>query len=285
MVLRFVEQFGVSTKELGQLRTKFVSKTEKAFKNVLNYRSAYIPIVQEEERAPSVLKYLVKTDAQQKKERYLLFSAEVNGMYFKNLVAYLSPIYASSWRGDVYFEEYSYLSLLPYPCDDLIGFIEYRAGLASKKEFYSIPSQVPKIEVKEEDLFQSSSQDSIAFQLAETLQNMRLSPDLRDDLRKTRKKERSYVCEYLNKFKGLNKKVKKITAMSEVRKQKGNVIYSFKDRVGLTTILLPVKDKTIVQVGDFDLNPKRDIETLNTIAEALHGAHLDRPQGMEYGSD
>nr|MDO8079189.1 hypothetical protein [Candidatus Freyarchaeota archaeon] len=283
-VVNFYQQFGVTGKDLGKVRANFVDKIEKAFRDVFTYRSAFIPIVAEQERAPSVLKFLVKTDIEQTKERYLLFSAEAKGMYFKNLVAYLSPIYASGWTGSVYFEEYSYLSILPYPCDDLIGFIETR-GFGGRKGFFSVPSQVPKIEVKEEDLFHSATQDSVAFQLAETLQKMRLAPDLRDTLRKTRKSEKSYVCQYLNKVKGLSGKIKKLTAMSEVRRQKGNVIYSFRDRVGLTTILLPVKDKTIVQIGDFDLNPKRDIEILNQVAEGLHAAYLDRPQDMVYGSD
>ena len=67
----------------------------------------------------------------------------------------------------------------------------------------------------------------------------------------------------------MHKEIKKFAALSEAQKGKIKVA----DELGVTTILLPVGNNTLAQVGDFNLNPARAIKVLNYLAVGLYEAN------------
>jgi hypothetical protein len=209
-----------------------------------------------------------KSKIEKLKERYLLFNALVNEHSFKNLIGFLSPIPLGT--GFIVFEEYTYTTLLPYPCDSTIIYIEKKGLFKGQKGFFAIQRAIDQIEIDEESLLQSSGEDSLAFKLSQILQALRNDRETRNYVEQAIKSERqqSALRNHLNNMSQLHKEIKGFTALSEAKKK--NVKVS--DALGITIILLPMKSRTLVQVGDFKLNPTRAMKVLNLLAVGLHEA-------------
>lgn len=268
--MRFNDQFQTNDKILGKLRAKYMKRVEKDIGSFLDYKSAYFPIVEETEKRSGLSRLTGKTQAHKLKERSILFSARVANQNFESLVGGISPI--SLGRGVIVFEEYTYTTLLPYPSEKNLVYIEKKGVFRGKKGFYTTPHSIQdQVKITDDLLFQSSGEESLAFKLAKFLQMVRNDKNMRDLIDQVIKAGtgQNHTSNYLNDFKPLHKEIKKFAALSEAQKGKIKVA----DELGVTTILLPVGNNTLAQVGDFNLNPARAIKVLNYLAVGLYEAN------------
>lgn len=264
-----IEKFQVDPESLGKIRKKYLEKLSKELQSIVEFQSLYAPIVQQEDKKSLGSKVLFgKSEAEKIKERYIMVSALVNNMAFDHLIGFLSPIKMSS---GMYLEEYTYTTLLPYPCDTLLFYVEEKAGmLGSKKGFFALPQSAELPPLTKDQLIQSNSDSSLGFKVSQTIQSLRLQLTLSKDLKQIIKsRSNSYVSEYLNLSKRLPDLIKKLDAIHEAHKMGVKIA----NKYGVTTILIPNGPNTLVQIGDFGLKPVRAVDVINELAITLKMAH------------
>ena len=252
----------IDKNDLGKQRYNFLKKVEKDFKNNFQLQSLYAPSFPDDQRRKGMKKLLGKTKEERSADLYLMFSASVENNSFTKVIGFLSPVPTKAYA---IFQEYNYLILVPHKIDSTIVFLEKR-GFSSKKGFFTINYNVESKTISETDLFKQASASSLGFSISEYLQRLRFELSLEKETDKIiKEKEMSNICEKLNNTKDLSNKIKNLVASSEARM--GNVY--LKNPIGVTSILYPSGDNTLVQIGDFRLNPKTAFEILNQICTTL----------------
>ena len=120
--------------------------------------------------------------------------------------------------------------------------------------------------ISTDNLFNSNDNCSAAFKLAENLQQTRFRLSISGDISEIMDKgETSKVSEFLNQDRNILKKFKKLASLTNLNSQDMRIDEDF----GITIILIPNGGSTIVQIGDFAINLKLGMETLELLTDRL----------------
>ncbi|MFX1475819.1 MAG: hypothetical protein ACFFCO_10150, partial [Promethearchaeota archaeon] len=246
--MRFYKQFGLSAKEIGSVRAKFVNRVEKRIGKFLEYRFFYAPQATEKDRRHGLSKIKGPTEAERVKHRFFMFSADVTGKLYTKLVGYVAPIPKGSGK---FMEEYTYTAPLPFSIDAGVCFLErcalvygqgilthrgppetriippgtlYRKGEARwhhfDAKFWTVP--LGHSGITEEMLFQEK--DAPAFQLTYELQQSRInllrrfslpSANVGRSFQSGRGIQESGCCAILNTDRQLHRQLMRIRALSD----------------------------------------------------------------------
>ena len=265
------DKLKIDIDSIGKIRKKFLNTVDKEVGNYLDYKSFFVPMVQEEDKSGLGKRFLSgKSDAEQQKSRYIMFTANVSKAPFDNLICFLSPIKMSGGFSKIYLEEYTYSTVVPFPCDSIVFYVEKRGSFKGQKGFFVFPSKPDYPIMTREMLMDSDTESSLGFTLGQALQTLRMQLQMSKDVKALMKQRaQSYVSDYLNTSESLPNLIKKLNAIYEAKK----IGMKISNDVGVTTILIPNGGNTIIQIGDFKLNPKQAFEVLSELTINLKSAY------------
>jgi hypothetical protein len=259
------EKFNIDLELLGKIRKKYLERIQNDLSSILDLQSLYAPITKEEEKRGLGKKVLLgKSDSEKQKERYIMISALVKNLPFDHIIGFLSPIKMSS---GMYLEEYTYTTLVPFPCDTILFYVEEKGGLTGgTKGFFAFPQQLNLPILNKDELIQSNSDSSLGFTLSQTVQSLRMQLTLSKDIKQlVKSRSNSFVSTFLNQSINLPPLIKKLDAIHEAKK----FGIKISNKYGVTTILIPNGSSTLIQIGDFGLNPIKAIDVLNELTLTL----------------
>ncbi len=272
--MSLTKQFDLNKKLIGRSRWDWAEKNHKELGKMLEYQACLVPTLPEDKEERK--KFIADRDdeiipfEEEKKRASFFFSAKPipskETSHLTNLFGYACPIKIGSGRGmrKWYVSEYTYTTIIPSKIEEIILFAVKRGFRTPSREFYPypFPEEIGQVSITEDDLFRDAE---VGFSFTDALHALRLTLSMRKSTWGKIKGQKSPISTALNKHKKLKGEVSRFQALSNAPSIGGVGLVT--EDLGISTIVIPSGEQTIVQVGSFKKDPKRAIKALNYLAE------------------